>query len=250
MARCVDSLRRAVTTALTMNIAGPEKAKAETSSSAVSEPILSLDCDSRHGYTSQRGKARWAKPARRLAEENGSPTLSGRYCPKTWQAQSSLGAAMAGRLYKEGPDDWPTTRYRETRYGAGINAPTSEEISQRKTPPSESGTMGTIFHNDVTRFCGRLPCSQPLPDAESFNAGSLSPNPQHAFAACIWKISPLRSRHPGRATLRVAKDGGRIRLGERESLSQSPIQNLRSGEEMGLFLRTESCRRWSNFPRK
>jgi hypothetical protein len=38
------------------------------------------------GYTSQCGKARWAKPARRLAKENGSPTLSGRYCPKTWQA--------------------------------------------------------------------------------------------------------------------------------------------------------------------
>src|SRR5450631_3938490 len=95
------------------------------------------------------------KAARRLAR-NGSPTLSGRYTPKTWQAQSSLGVAMAGRLYKDGSEDRPTTRYRENRYGAGTHTPTGQKVGRRKTPPFKPGTMGTDLHDHVAGFCGRL----------------------------------------------------------------------------------------------
>src|SRR6266571_8317699 len=67
-----------------------------------------------HGYTSQRGKARWAKPVRRL-ETNGSPTIPRRYSPKTRQAQSVLGVAMAGRLHKTGWNDRQEANYLENR---------------------------------------------------------------------------------------------------------------------------------------
>src|ERR1035438_8049200 len=53
-------------------------------------------------------------------------------------------------------------------------------------------------------------------------------------------MSPLRSWHPGCTTLRVAKDGGRTGMGVCESLSQSFVQSLHSGEKVGLLLWSQS----------
>src|SRR5205823_9608050 len=122
----------------------------------------------------QRGKARWANPARRLAK-NGSPPLSRRQSPKTRPAQSVLGTTVAARLHKTGRYDWQKAGFLENWRDCKFNAPGSKEISRRETAFVKSGGICTGFHNYFARFCGTVFHSQFLSHTETFHTEALSP---------------------------------------------------------------------------
>src|SRR6202040_2920112 len=67
--------------------------------------------------------------------------------------------------------------------------------------------------------------------------------------ACLWKVSALRHRNHGPATVCVAENGKRSRVGVCQPSPQSNVESIRDGQEVEL-LSGEQPRNWGIAPRE
>ena len=194
-------------------------------------------------YTSHHGKARRASSERRLARNNGSPTLSKRKHTQTRQAQTSMGVAVVGRLHPRRRQNRATTAIGRAWLRVGNDATASEEISREPLESSESRQTAPAVHAPIRRLCGPVLRAAVLPNAQSIYSTALSPNTQHSPYTCIWRVSASRNWNRRPTAVCVAENEKRPVMGIRESFPQFNVEGLRISEEVELPLRRES-RSW------
>src|SRR5690348_2458904 len=164
-------------------------------------------------YTSQRGKATRAKPDRRLAKTNGSSSLSEWPYSQAWQAQSGLGAAVAGRLYRGERNHWPTPAVEGARRGPGADKAAGQETGRGASPAPESGAGGAAINRHARAVRGNSLRSQRLSRAQTLIPGALSPHPRQPHFARFGVTSPVGHRDARPAAVYLAEVPGRLELG-------------------------------------
>jgi site-specific recombinase XerD len=140
---------------------------------------------------------------------------------------------MAGRLYKDGRNDRPEVGFSKAWLSFRVKQAPGKEISRRKAPLVESGTMDTKFHDHNTGIRGPVFCSKLLSDSKNLNAETLLLYAQNSHSPRFWQSSPLRYRNARNSTICSCENGERFGMGICGSLPQSHSKIFETAKKWG-----------------